>query len=694
MAGASDIRAGRAFVELTLKDSLTRNLRNAQEKLRDFGKGMMVAGVAVTAAGTAMKGLLAFALDRFAGSSDELDKMSQRTGVSATSLSELGYAAQQSGQDIGTLEDSLKKMQKTIGLAFQGNDEAVTSLARLGISLGTLKGLSPDKQFELIGDSIAKISDPTMRATMAMQIFGRSGTALLPLMGHIEQLRKEARDLGLSKSQSDISMGTALSDAFTRFKAVIDSVAYAVGSVLAPKMLEFLEIGTNVAHLVADWVRVNKGLFIVISAVASGVIAGGLAMMGFRWAATLTSAALGGLATVLSIIGGILGAVLSPIGLLVGGLVAGAAAWMKFTESGRVAAAGIMAVLRSIGSVFAETFTGLVNAISAGEWAMAGKIAITGLKLALLEGWDAIKAAALSVWPTIQNAWSDSLNAMLDVAQAIWMEIGNVWTTAQTSVGTAALEFLGFLGNAFGDAINGIQNVWKTVWTGIENFFAKTIAGLLDSLAEFVGAIPGAHEALVAFMGSDERDWSQIGQTMRKGIDNRNKSLADSKNKNDAESQERHKEVDDAVGMLKQRDAEIKKQRQTQYDKDVADRHNAGRATNPSAEVDPRIAQTKSDLDKLTNDAKTAHDKFLADRDKKKDDHAKEMAGVETNGSFTKQQTFGSFSAAALVAGGGGPGKHLADIAKQTAGTREAVISLHKQISTLSDEIGRNLQIA
>ena len=76
-------------------------------------------------------------------------QMSQRTGISVETLSELGYAAQLSGVDVETLETAIKRMQKTIIGAAEGSQAAVEALAELGLTVEDLRGLSPDQQFKL-----------------------------------------------------------------------------------------------------------------------------------------------------------------------------------------------------------------------------------------------------------------------------------------------------------------------------------------------------------------------------------------------------------------------------------------------------------------------------------------------------------------------------------------------------------------
>ena len=90
---------------------------------------------------------LAGAAKVFADMGSDMVDMSQRTGVSVEALSELGFAAEQSGADMGTLEGSLKKMQKMLFEAASGSQAAQETLPSLGLSASQLSKLSPVEPF-------------------------------------------------------------------------------------------------------------------------------------------------------------------------------------------------------------------------------------------------------------------------------------------------------------------------------------------------------------------------------------------------------------------------------------------------------------------------------------------------------------------------------------------------------------------
>lgn len=208
MANTRGIRAGAAYVELFLNDSkLVRGLNKASKKLKAFGDTITGWGKKMAAAGAAITAPLVASGQSFASMGDQMLKMTQRTGVSVETLSALTYAADVSGVSADALEGSLRRMQKTIVAAAQGSESASDALEQVGLTIDDLRGLSPDQQFKLIADRLSQIQSPAAKAALAMELFGKSGAQLLPLMADgakgIEALQAHARALGLTMSTED-----------------------------------------------------------------------------------------------------------------------------------------------------------------------------------------------------------------------------------------------------------------------------------------------------------------------------------------------------------------------------------------------------------------------------------------------------------------------------------------------------------
>lgn len=143
--------------------------------------------------------MLEFTL-RSVDAGDAIFRLSQKTGASVESISQLTFAAKESGLGIDGIGTALSRMQKTVSEASTGNYSLAYLFQEIGVNIAVLKNLSPDKQFETIAEAISKIPSPANRAQAAIQIFGRAGADLLPLLVQgatgIDKLKKESDELG------------------------------------------------------------------------------------------------------------------------------------------------------------------------------------------------------------------------------------------------------------------------------------------------------------------------------------------------------------------------------------------------------------------------------------------------------------------------------------------------------------------
>lgn len=123
-----------------------------------------------------------------------LTLMSEKTGLGTTFLQNMGYAAQMTGGDLNDINSISMKLTQTIAKAGDGNKAAIKSLADLGLSYDLLKAKTPEEQFRMIFDAIAKIPDPIERAAAAQTTLGSA--SFLPLIEQYRKLEEESKKLG------------------------------------------------------------------------------------------------------------------------------------------------------------------------------------------------------------------------------------------------------------------------------------------------------------------------------------------------------------------------------------------------------------------------------------------------------------------------------------------------------------------
>jgi len=131
----------------------------------------------------------------------KVSDLAAQTGIAAGNITVMQRALEDNGVAGDKVGSIINKLQKAIYEAQDGTGAASKAFADLGISISDLMRMTPDKQFEAIQRSIAKIQDPTKRAAMAMQIFGKSGGELLTLFADTGAFDNAAKFVG---TQADI----------------------------------------------------------------------------------------------------------------------------------------------------------------------------------------------------------------------------------------------------------------------------------------------------------------------------------------------------------------------------------------------------------------------------------------------------------------------------------------------------------
>ena len=417
MPAASAIRAGRAYVELFADDSqLIRGLKSAQQRLLAFGKYVDVVGAGIAAAGAAITAPFLAAAQQFATAGDAVQKLGARTGIAAETLSQLGYAAGQSGSSLEGLGRGLKAMQKTI-------TDGVANFGGLGISLEELRQLSPEQQFLVLADKISQIEDPTRRAALAMEFFGKSGVELLPLLNEgssgITKLMREADSLGLTMSQEAAEGAAALGDAQDRLKKALGAVTFVIGGALAPALTDFFNLMAQAVAWGGQWVRENEELLrtIFMVGVALGVVGSAITALG----ATIAGAGvvLGGLATGLGVLGSVLGFIVSPVGIAIG-LLGGLTAYAL--QSG-AAVEWLTATFGPLGEFAVETFHAIKEALLSGDFQGAADVLMKTLQLSFTAGLN-----------ELEQLWMSFRDFLLDLWDDLKLNITNAWDDLQTTI--------------------------------------------------------------------------------------------------------------------------------------------------------------------------------------------------------------------------------------------------------------------
>lgn len=175
-----------------------------------------------------------------AGFADEIQTLSQQTGISTDTLQEYAYMAELVDTDVSTITGSMTKLTRNMNNAKKGTGDAAAAFEKLGISITDSNGnlRSNQEVFMEVIDALGDIENQTERDATAMEIFGRSAQELNPLIDvgadEIKAYAKEARDMGAVLNKEALGALGKMDDSFRRLEQAGGVLQRQLGLALAP----------------------------------------------------------------------------------------------------------------------------------------------------------------------------------------------------------------------------------------------------------------------------------------------------------------------------------------------------------------------------------------------------------------------------------------------------------------------------
>jgi len=174
---------------------------------------------------------------------DNFDKTAQQVGLTTRELQAFSHAAELGGVDSAAFANGMGQLQRKAYDASTGLKEAQDAFEALGISVtdssGQLK--SGSQLLNEVADGLQNTENSTTRTALSMELMGRSGRRLLPMLtGGSEGLASmtaELEELGGGASEQMIRQSVELTDTLTRFRVRLLSIR----SALAVRFLPMIE---------------------------------------------------------------------------------------------------------------------------------------------------------------------------------------------------------------------------------------------------------------------------------------------------------------------------------------------------------------------------------------------------------------------------------------------------------------------
>lgn len=206
-------------------DALGDRMESLGKRVGNAVRGFAAVGAAI--AGSALVGQIKDLVTSSLDYASSLGEVSQQLGVTTKSLQEYRYAATQVGLSQEEMDASLAKLTRTMGEAAGGAKGPLAAFDKLGINIKAFvaSGKDAGELIPLIAEGLKKIETPAERAATLVDLFGRSGQKLAPLLANgakgVNELRESAQKLGIVLTDEMIQKADDAADRIAALETVM-----------------------------------------------------------------------------------------------------------------------------------------------------------------------------------------------------------------------------------------------------------------------------------------------------------------------------------------------------------------------------------------------------------------------------------------------------------------------------------------
>lgn len=226
-----------------------KGLGSASDQTKSFGNklqsslataGKVAVGV-ITAVGTAVVALskeFAEGIKATAEYGDNVDKMSQKMGLSAQAYQEWDFILQHAGTNI----ESMKASMKTLANAVESNNDA---FQRLGITQEQMASMTQEQLFGEVIKGLQNVEDTTERTYLAGQLLGRGATELGALLNmsaeDTEAMKQQVHDLGAVMSDEAVKASANYADSLQNLQWAIQGLSRGTFAEFLPAVVDMMD---------------------------------------------------------------------------------------------------------------------------------------------------------------------------------------------------------------------------------------------------------------------------------------------------------------------------------------------------------------------------------------------------------------------------------------------------------------------
>jgi hypothetical protein len=238
-------------------------IKNSLSGLKSHADGLNIGdafklGGAIEIAKTAIDAATE-AVERFFAAFEQahqLENLAQQVGSTASELSGLHFAALEVGSSAETVDQAIGKMVQKIGDAREGGEKTSVAFKALGLDINKLSQESAGEAVKDIADAFQKVPNHADQAALAVELFGKRGRELIPLLDQgragIEAFITKGKEMGAVLTEDQVGAMVQAETALKEMQAAWSGLVNELAAAVAPILKEIVGILSDIVRGVHD----------------------------------------------------------------------------------------------------------------------------------------------------------------------------------------------------------------------------------------------------------------------------------------------------------------------------------------------------------------------------------------------------------------------------------------------------------
>ena len=292
--------------------------------LEDFANVSKKASLVLAGVGVGLTAYAKSATDYTVGLVKSSKELSRQTGASVEDSSRLLYAVQRLGISADQASTVFGIFSKQIRDSQNAVDPTTSKLGALGVNVRNADGSFKNFNEVLLdtADKFAGMKDGSAKTAAAMDLFGRSGKDMIPILNKgskgIEELEKKADELGLTLDAKTVASVNRYIQSQKDLKDSTNALKVQVGSLTAPVLANFNNRLNNIVSSLLSTNNPLRGMIVNVLAFGGPIAGAASGLAGFAGNIASVASAAGGFRAMM---GGITAFMTGPWGLAIGAAV-------------------------------------------------------------------------------------------------------------------------------------------------------------------------------------------------------------------------------------------------------------------------------------------------------------------------------------------------------------------------------------